>query len=447
MAPHAVLLLAAAALPLAAALAAPAAPLKWLLDAALQSPLYSLVLVPQAKRTMVETAEQNGVAWRDSLAWIKEQGPWDVPPSPAAVPEYYVEPFHAYVPLHCCRFTATALLLLLRPLATYLSSSLRYADGNLNWDAAWEGEIASRAVGARNFPAFGSAGEDAFRGAFDDALADLGAACPDGGRIVDLGCGSGVSTRRLAEQWPKARAVDGIDLSPYFVAVGRRLLELAPGSDDGAAGGCENPWVNRIDNDGRVSLSVADAAETGLADECANVVVVSLVVHELPPDATRALLREALRLLKPSGQLWLTEMDFETPAFRKLRSNPVLFSLIRSTEPYLDVCVTALHTTVLLLLSAASAVTGLPHTTGTIELNPAAANFRRLTPPLPLLDTPTTSRGSRRTWPPPASLPSASQRRPAGTSPWWRPSAAGATVGKSRSSTTGEWRRPRATPT
>ena len=30
-------------------------------------------------------------------------------------------------------------------------------------------------------------------------------------------------------------------------------------------------------------------------------------------------------------------MDFETPAFAKLRANPLLFSLIRSTEPYLDV--------------------------------------------------------------------------------------------------------------
>ena len=37
------------------------------------------------------------------------------------------------------------------------------------------------------------------------------------------------------------------------------------------------------------------------------------------------------------GQLWVTEMDFETEGFAKLRANPLLFSLIRSTEPYLDV--------------------------------------------------------------------------------------------------------------
>ena len=46
---------------------------------------------------------------------------------------------------------------------------------------------------------------------------------------------------------------------------------------------------------------------------------------------------QAHRILKVGGQLWVTEMDFETPAFARLRANPLLFSLIRSTEPYLDV--------------------------------------------------------------------------------------------------------------
>ena len=42
-------------------------------------------------------------------------------------------------------------------------------------------------------------------------------------------------------------------------------------------------------------------------------VSLSLVIHELPPAATREVAAEALRLLKPGGQLWVTEMDFETP--------------------------------------------------------------------------------------------------------------------------------------
>ena len=151
---------------------------RWLLNAALASPLYKAVLVPQAKATMVKTAEQNGVPWTDALAWVEARGPWVLPEQErVTVPEYYREPFHAY------------------------------ESGNLCWEAAWEGEIASRAVGARNFPEAGADGELAFRGAFDDALDSLGAVVPRGGAVVDLGCATGISTRRIAANWPGAASV------------------------------------------------------------------------------------------------------------------------------------------------------------------------------------------------------------------------------------------------
>ena len=46
------------------------------------------------------------------------------------------------------------------------------------------------------------------------------------------------------------------------------------------------------------------------------------VSSELPPAATRDVVREAYRVLRPGGQLWVTEMDFETEGFRKLRASP-----------------------------------------------------------------------------------------------------------------------------
>ncbi|OLP76415.1 putative methyltransferase AN0656 [Symbiodinium microadriaticum] len=275
-----------------------------LLDMALESPLYKMLLVPQARRTMVDTAEANGIGWSSSLEYIRGQGPWDdtvlqelEADSPTKLPSYYKKPFHAY------------------------------DTGNLNWEAAFEQELASRAVGARNFPAFGKDGEDAFRAAFDNALASLGAAVPDGGVIVDMGCGTGISTRRLAARFPKASRLIGLDLSPYFVAVGRRLMELEPEAGN---------WVTDVVADKRVELRVADVESTGLPDECATTVNLCLVIHELPPDITRRVCVEALRLLKPGGQLWITEMDFSAPGYVQLRSNPLLFALIRSTEPYLD---------------------------------------------------------------------------------------------------------------
>ena len=57
--------------------------------------------------------------------------------------------------------------------------------------------------------------------------------------------------------------------------------------------------------------------------------------HILPMDGS-AFIKEMYRVLKPGGQLWVTEMDFESEAYAKLRANPMLFSLVRSTEPYLD---------------------------------------------------------------------------------------------------------------
>ena len=90
---------------------------RWLINTVLASPLYKAVLVPQAKATMVKTDEKNGVPWTDALAWLESRGPWELPEAEqegVAVPDYYREPFHAY------------------------------ESGNLCWEAALEGEIASR---------------------------------------------------------------------------------------------------------------------------------------------------------------------------------------------------------------------------------------------------------------------------------------------------------------
>ena len=271
-----------------------------MLNFALSSPLWKYVLVPQARANIVKTAESNGVRWNEALEWIKLQGPWDGQ-GKVDYPEYYLKPFHAY------------------------------EEGNINWDAAWEQELAGRAVGARNFPEYGPNGEDAFRNSFDEALEELGASVPQDSTIVDMGCGTGTSTRRLAERFPQAKSIVGIDLSPNMVAVGKRLLELAPKSID--EGG---PWLTTIKPDDRIELVVGNAAATGLPESSVDVVNIGLVVHELPISASISLCEEALRILKPGGQLWLTEMDFDSPAFAAQRSNPLLFSLIRSTEPFLD---------------------------------------------------------------------------------------------------------------
>ena len=44
-----------------------------LLNIALKSPLWEYVLVPQARASIVKTAEDNGIPWVDAKEWIKKQ--------------------------------------------------------------------------------------------------------------------------------------------------------------------------------------------------------------------------------------------------------------------------------------------------------------------------------------------------------------------------------------
>jgi SAM-dependent methyltransferase len=314
-----------------------------LLNWALESPLWKLLLVPQARATMVRTAEANEIPWTAAKEWIKNQMDEEEQQNESStihIPSYYQKAFHAY------------------------------ETGNLSWEAAYEVEIASCAVGARNFPLYGSKGEDAFRNAFESALIEAGAKVPvptiaktnpnnnndndndnDNNnvvRIIDFGSGTGMSTRRLAKNFPQADSIIGIDLSPYFIKVGRRLLELTPTSFH--EGG---PWVSTIQSDDRIQYILGDAAKASKLKQFnsnkedndnnsinniyADAVNIQFVFHELPPDAALDMVDEAFNLLKPNGgQLWICEMDFESPAYAAQRANPLLFSLVRSTEPYLD---------------------------------------------------------------------------------------------------------------
>lgn len=211
---------------------------------------------------------------------------------------------------------------------------------DLSYGAAFEQELASRSIGARNFPEYSDRGEDVFRGAFDQALSKLGAAINHSSddqkevTIVDFGCGTGTSTRRLAKQYPQVTQLIGIDLSPYFIDVGQTLLKLAPAAMD--ENNNSNGWITAIDSDERIQLRRGDMANTQLPSNSVSAVNLSLILHELPTSVAKEVIREAHRILRPGGQMWISEMDFESPAYKAQRENALLFSLVRSTEPYLD---------------------------------------------------------------------------------------------------------------
>ncbi|CAN0077121.1 unnamed protein product, partial [Discosporangium mesarthrocarpum] len=169
-------------------------------SAIVSSPVYPL-LISQAKNTMKVSAKNIGVEWDKEVEALRAARDWDaemkklMEGSRVETPGYYMKPFHAY------------------------------RRGNLCWEAAWEQELASKSVGVRNFPDDAERGEHRLRKAYETQMERLGALVEEGALLVDMGCGTGTSTRYLAEQFPNAGRVLGIELSPHMLLVGRHFLE------------------------------------------------------------------------------------------------------------------------------------------------------------------------------------------------------------------------------
>lgn len=134
--------------------------------------------------------------------------------------------------------------------------------------------------------------------------------------VLDMGCSVGISTVALhryycQKQERKVRTV-GLDLSPYMLAVAKTL-----------------------DIDGDISEWVhANAEKTGLPENSFDVVTLEYVLHELPRHATRNIFIEALRILRPGGCLAIVDRNPRSVVIQNLP--PVLFTLMKSTEPWSD---------------------------------------------------------------------------------------------------------------
>ncbi|MFM7887432.1 MAG: class I SAM-dependent methyltransferase, partial [Pseudanabaena sp.] len=78
----------------------------------------------------------------------------------------------------------------------------------------------------------------------------------------------------------------------------------------------------------------AAAENTGLADASFDFVSCFLLFHELPQDASRQILREIRRVLRPNGYFALMDMNPYSDIYMKMP--PYILTLLKSTEPYLD---------------------------------------------------------------------------------------------------------------
>lgn len=287
-------------------------PLGWLIDRLLAVEPLRQVLFWQARRLIIRTAEGRGIAWRARREALQRAAEPQLAAStdPAVLPPaYYRARFHAY------------------------------DQGNLCWQAACEAEQATDSMALRVWPQEPDLQPDAAQKRLRQAIfaiVEPSLSSPVR-RALDLGCSVGVGTFAL-RRWLLEREgdgaplqVEGLDLSPEMLAVARareqELLVREEGNRGSEARG-EGPLPPPI------TWHHAAAEATGLPAGVYDLITLQFVCHELPQVATRAVLAEAARLLRPGGVVALVDQDPDSEVIRRLPA-PVA-TLLKSTEPYLE---------------------------------------------------------------------------------------------------------------
>lgn len=253
-------------------------------------PIYAL-MKQQARQVLIKTAEKNGIPWRDNTQALLNSGVKDRlkdftnPTVP--YPDYYNVPFHAY------------------------------DAGNLCWEAACEAQSATYSMALRvwkNEPLTADEAQARLRSSFHQALAQRG--ITEVFDILDVGCSVGISTQTLhqyyQQQSPQKTRTIGLDLSPYMLAIAAQQDPM----------GLISGWVH-----GR-------AEATDFEAQTFDLVTLQFVLHELPRSATLEIFKEMHRILKPGCHIAIVDNNPKSTVIQNLP--PVLFTLMKSTEPWTD---------------------------------------------------------------------------------------------------------------
>lgn len=270
----------------------------------------------RARSMMVTRAETIGVPWRDRVQELQRRHPEPRTVEPGASNAAVGE----LSPLWQADLAALQNPHLAYP-DYYITSFHAYDEGNLGWRPAMEVEVAAQAVHAKIWPEAGPAGDAWLRQSYHDVLTAQLPQAP--AAIVDIGCGVGMSTATLQATFPQAH-LTGVDLSPYFLAVAqyRQQERQSHGGDEPLPPMPSITWHH------------AAGEATGLAAAAYDLVSACLIFHELPQSAAKAIIQEAHRLLRPGGHLAIMDMNPRSEVIQKMP--PFVFTLLKSTEPYLD---------------------------------------------------------------------------------------------------------------
>ncbi len=253
-------------------------------------PIYG-IMQRQARQVLIKTAEKNGIPWRKNYQELEQSTAKDLLDSltnqDLVYPDYYQVPFHAY------------------------------DEGNLCWQAAFEAASATYSMGLRVWKDEDLTWQEAqqrLRYSFYEILAQY---TPETiTNILDLGCSVGISTLALHRYFSQKQTnpinTIGLDLSPYMLAVAKTTDTQQEISQ----------WLHAL------------GESTGLDNNSLDMVTLQFVIHELPRQATKQIFQEVLRILKPGGIIGIVDNNPASPVIQGLP--PVLFTLMKSTEPWSD---------------------------------------------------------------------------------------------------------------
>ncbi len=141
----------------------------------------------------------------------------------------------------------------------------------------------------------------------DSALEALGPSLP--GRTLQVACVYGDFTPRLAERVAAGGALDVVDVLPIQLANLR--TKLAPSAP--------------------VHLHHGDASHLGMADASYERVVLFFLLHEMPREVRQRTLHEAMRVVKPGGQVVI--VDYHGPS-KWHPWRPLMKLILRTLEPF-----------------------------------------------------------------------------------------------------------------
>lgn len=145
-------------------------------------------------------------------------------------------------------------------------------------------------------------------------------------RILDMGCGTGMSSHPLAEAWPDAE-IQAIDIA-------EPMLRYAHGRSE--AMGVP------------VHYTLANAGHTPFEDESFDLVVSTIMLHEIPQKLSRQVIAESHRLLRPGGVMvhndlvgWPTDPFQEFMAEWNAHHNNEVFERGSGTLDFRGACAAA----------------------------------------------------------------------------------------------------------